>query len=815
MTSSTCLLRSRSYEGLIITLCIAILYYCSGLLGFALSSQENWFSSLWAPSGVGLAMVMLYGFRIAVPGIILGELIISLHAGNPLSTIPVYLVGALIESCLAAKFLLKVGKGKFSFKDYQEIVAFFFLAVILAPIVAVGFEASLISVLDKGPMFTDPSEFLRFSLGNDLGVLIFTPLILTVSGLRRNIDFIKINVFEALFLISSLCYMMFFAFEHNRFFMIFPFFIWAALRFSYLGVSVCSLVIAVTSIYDTVQTTGLIEMYWIQAYVATCSITGHLLATVITAQKRIMEKEQESRINLKQRILAEEALGVLDQAILKSPIGFAMISRDFRFIRVNEFMAKINGYTSDFHTGKLIKEIIPVNAPYVEEAVNYVFETGESMLSVPVKVTPQKDPCKEYSGHVSYYPVRLPGTKDIFGVAIVFNDMTEEHKMEGMLRENQRWLNFAQEVGQMGVFECQFPTSTARWTTQLEMIYGLEKGQFDGRISTWLTFLHPDDLFNVNMAVRKLKIQNEASVEFRIIRKDGKVRWILCRGGAVRNSAGKLCGISGINVDITEQKITEQRLREAESELLGALEIRDEFFAIASHELKTPLTSLKLQIQLHERALKNNEPSSLSRAKVEQLLQRNYRQTERLGRLVDDMLDISRIRSGKFSLRRELCEIGTIVRDIVARNKEHFVMSGSGEPSIQIKGVAFGNWDPLRVEQVLANLISNAIRYGMGKPIRIAISHLEGIVRISIRDEGMGISEDEKDKIFERFERGSKLRDISGLGLGLFISRQIIEGHDGKIWVESEVNKGSTFHIELPTLRYSANVADSLEHILA
>jgi hypothetical protein len=157
--------------------------------------------------------------------------------------------------------------------------------------------------------------------------------------------------------------------------------------------------------------------------------------------------------------------------------------------------------------------------------------------------------------------------------------------------------------------------------------------------------------------------------------------------------------MSGINVDITEQKAIEEKLRQVEIDLLSALEIRDEFFAIASHELKTPLTSLKLQIQLYERAIMNNESDVLSRYRVEQLLQRNHRQTLRLGRLVDDMLDISRIKTGRLTLKREICEINQIIRDIVARNKEQFLTSGSGIPEIQMEGRSYGHWDPMRNEQ--------------------------------------------------------------------------------------------------------------------
>jgi signal transduction histidine kinase len=230
-------------------------------------------------------------------------------------------------------------------------------------------------------------------------------------------------------------------------------------------------------------------------------------------------------------------------------------------------------------------------------------------------------------------------------------------------------------------------------------------------------------LFRVRQGVVRAKKEgSDLNIQFRIIKKDGMIRWILCRAGSIKNDQGRITGFSGINVDITEQKSIEQRLRKAESELLSALQIRDEFFAIASHELKTPLTSLKLQTQVHQRALENNDPRALSRSGIERLLVRNYQQSERLNRLVDDMLDISRIRTGKLTIKKELCEISHIVKGVAARFKEQLSALGSEAPTIITHGVFFGNWDLLRIEQVISNIMNNAIRYGLGKPIKIIVS---------------------------------------------------------------------------------------------
>lgn len=228
------------------------------------------------------------------------------------------------------------------------------------------------------------------------------------------------------------------------------------------------------------------------------------------------------------------------------------------------------------------------------------------------------------------------------------------------------------------------------------------------------------------------------------------------------------------------------------TELLEAVVARDEFFSIASHELKTPLTSLRLNAQLLKKKASVAE-GQLDERSISLFLDSNDRNVNKLVRLVDDMLDISRIRTGKISVTPEVFDVNELVVEIVERTR--------GVASVAINFKDAGKidlvGDRLRIEQVYSNLISNALRYGERKPIEVKLEKIENEVLFRVKDNGIGIPKDLHKTIFERYERGHA-KDIQGLGLGLYISSHIVEAHGGKIWVESTPGFGSEFYVSLP-----------------
>ncbi len=285
------------------------------------------------------------------------------------------------------------------------------------------------------------------------------------------------------------------------------------------------------------------------------------------------------------------------------------------------------------------------------------------------------------------------------------------------------------------------------------------------------------------------------------------------RTGSVRNAENQVRTKSGRSVSVTNNLETVEieglkyilvtlediTLRKrAENELKRAIHARDEFLSVASHELRTPLTSLKLQTQAFQLDLSRAETQAYSAERVEKLVRTTERQVDRLARLVDDMLDVSRIQTGRLSIHPELVELCQLVADVVDRLSSELTAACGVLPKTFLPEAVTGRWDRLRIEQVFINLLNNAMRYGKGTPIEVRVEIKDSQVRLCVTDSGIGISKQDQEKIFDRYERAIHPDEVSGLGLGLFISRQIAEAHGGKIRVESELGKGSTFLVELP-----------------
>ncbi|HTN53425.1 MAG TPA: HAMP domain-containing sensor histidine kinase [Anaeromyxobacter sp.] len=243
--------------------------------------------------------------------------------------------------------------------------------------------------------------------------------------------------------------------------------------------------------------------------------------------------------------------------------------------------------------------------------------------------------------------------------------------------------------------------------------------------------------------------------------------------------------------------LVREGFRERESanrELAAALRAREGFISTASHELKTPLTSLALVTQ---RLAQLEGASASPDATRTRLVQSSLRQVSRLVILVNNLLDLSRIDAGRMHLELRDVDLAEVVREVAERFQGELAQAGAAL-SVDADGPVVGRWDPLRLEQILTNLVSNAVKYGAGSPVAVHVRREGTAAVLVVADRGIGIAPEDRERIFERFERGARGRAAGGFGIGLWIVREIVRALDGRVEVESPPGEGSRFTVTLP-----------------
>ena len=246
-----------------------------------------------------------------------------------------------------------------------------------------------------------------------------------------------------------------------------------------------------------------------------------------------------------------------------------------------------------------------------------------------------------------------------------------------------------------------------------------------------------------------------------------------------------------------EQETLLRELNQTQEELQRSLHMRDVFMSLVAHELRTPLNTLFLETQMRSLQLRRGNAAAFSPDQMEAMVRRDERQIKAMIRLIDDMLDVSRMRSGKLSIRPCDVELMSLLDRVVSDLALQAASTGTTltlVPHDPIKGC----WDEFRIEQVIVNLLTNALRYGGGQPVEVSVQMEGDMVKIDVRDQGKGIAATDIERIFEPYERGARNGEPKGLGLGLYISRQLAVSHGGELRVTSTPGEGSTFSLHLP-----------------
>lgn len=359
----------------------------------------------------------------------------------------------------------------------------------------------------------------------------------------------------------------------------------------------------------------------------------------------------------------------------------------------------------------------------------------------------------------------------------------ERELAELRISSQQRYRNLAEAIPQI-----VWTSDSTGGLTYVSRRWADYTGQgFDqARAWGWLDAVHPLDARRYTDAWERATATSEVlELEVRLRRADGVYRWHLSRAVPEQAAHGATIGWLGTHTDIDDRRRASDLAEEA-------VRARDEFLSIASHELRTPLTTLNLRLEGMASQIARDDHTGFAR-KIESA----RRQGARLMSLVDSLLDVSRITTGHLTLQREAFDLADAAREVVDGFSEDAARARC-PLALEVRSRAVGCWDRMRIEQILQNLLANAIKYAPDAPIEVTVDAADRRGVVAVCDRGQGVSEADVERIFARFERAVPMIKYGGLGLGLFVAKQIAEAHGGAISVAPTPGGGATFRVELP-----------------
>jgi PAS domain S-box-containing protein len=421
----------------------------------------------------------------------------------------------------------------------------------------------------------------------------------------------------------------------------------------------------------------------------------------------------------------------------------------------------------------------PADLDMVNKAFNEALATGVYFYEARVIWPDGSVHWVRTTGKVIYddnqAPLRMLGT---------IKDITEQKHMLDELLKSEENLRLATEAAELGTFDMDVVNHSLVWDHRCRELFGITNNEPVSYENTFLLGLHPDDREKTDDAVcqalNKKISDGDFDVEYRTIgAEDKKLRWVRAKGKVMFNEQDMPLRLIGAVLDITENKQNELK--------------KNDFIAMASHELKTPLTSLKAYIQLLLANARRTGDSFLVNA-----LEKSDSQISKMTKLIHGFLDLAKLESGKLALNMEVFDITKLIEEIIDDSRP---ISQGHDIVFENRSVININADREKIGQVISNFISNAIKYSpKSTSVIVELITTDNDVKVKVTDNGIGIKQTDQQNIFHRFYRveNASTKGFSGFGIGLYLSAEIINLHNGKIGVYSEEGKGSTFHFTLP-----------------
>jgi PAS domain S-box-containing protein len=499
------------------------------------------------------------------------------------------------------------------------------------------------------------------------------------------------------------------------------------------------------------------------------------------------------------RTRAEHALRLREQLLRivteHAGVGLVIVSPEQRYLYANRAYAALLGLPSAEIVGQRVADV--VGPPYKDQLrPRLIRALAGERVQYEVRLPPLSPGAGDDRYLALTYEPQFGEAGDVLSVVVAIADVTASKRTQRALEESEERLRVAASVARIGGFDWNVETGVNTWTPELEEMYGLERGTFARSQTAWLDLVHPEDRPSAQQKVDEaLTTGAPAECEWRVIWPDGQIRWLSARFQCLKSPDGRPLRLTGVNFDITERRKAEAALRVASEAAESANRIKDQFLATLSHELRTPLNAiLGYASMLRSGAL---PPEKHGRAL--EIIERNARAQNQL---VEDLLDVSRITTGRVRLDLQPILLMAPLQEALESIRPAAVAK---RIAVEVDADPFAgtvNGDAARLQQVFWNLLSNAVKFTPeGGRLRIELKGDDGATRVVVRDSGVGISEAFLPHVFEPFRQANPTfsREQGGLGIGLAICKQLVDLHGGTLTAASDgPGRGAVFTLRLP-----------------